>query len=99
MAPPSGRSERLLQQVRAGMGVYDRHHERVGTVTAVCRGGDATAAARVPAAARRGLVAKGFVEIEAGPLAGRRYAAAGQLAAVDGERVLLSVGRDYLAKH
>ena len=98
MAPPQGRSERLLQQVRAGMGVYDRHHQRVGTVSAVCRAGDA-AAAGVPAAARRGLVAKGFVEIEAGPLAGRRYAAAGQLAAVDGERVLLNVGRDYLAKH
>ena len=30
---------------------------------------------------------------------GRRYAAARQLAAVDGERVLLNVGRDYLAKH
>ena len=98
MAPPSGRAERLLQQVRPGMGVYDRHHERVGTVTVVCRSGDA-AAAGVPAAARRGLVAKGFVEIETGPLAGRRYATAGQLAAVEGERVLLNVGRDYLAKH
>ena len=71
MAPPRGRAERLLQQVRAGMGVYDRHHERVGTVSAVCRGRDATAAG-VPAAARRGRVAKGCVEIEAGPLAGRR---------------------------
>ena len=99
MAPPRGRAERLLQQVRPGMGVYDRHHQRVGTVTAVCRGGDDTAAARVPAAARRGLVAKGFVEIETGPLAGRRYAAAGQLAVVEGERVLLNVGRDYLAKN
>ena len=99
MGPPSGRSERLLLQVRVGMGVYDRHHKRVGTVAAVALGGDATAAARVPAAARRGLVARGFVEIETGPLAGRRYAAAGQLAAVEGERVLLNVGRDYLAKH
>ena len=99
MAPPGDWSERRLQQVRAGMGVYDRHHERVGTVTAVALGGDATAAARVPAAARRGLVARGFVEIEAGPLAGRCYATAGQLAAVEGERVLLNVGRDYLATH
>ena len=99
MAPPSDWSERRLQQVRPGMGVYDRHHERVGTVTAVARSGDATAAARVPAAARRGLVARGFVEIEAGPWAGRCYATAGQLAAVEGERVLLNVGRDYLATH
>jgi len=99
MAPPGDWSERKLQQVRAGMGVYDRHHERVGTVTAVALGGDTTAAARVPAVARRGLVARGFVAIEAGPLAGRCYATAGQLAAVEGERVLLNVGRDYLATH
>ena len=98
MAPPSGRSARLLQRVRPGMGVYDRYHERVGTVSAVCLAGEATVAG-VPAAARRGLVAQGFVEIEAGPLAGRRYAGARQLAAVDGERVLLNIGRGYLAKH
>ena len=53
---------------------------------------------RVPAAVQRGQLAQGFVEIEAGPPGGRRYAAAGQLAAVDGERVPLNVGRDYLAK-
>ena len=99
MPSPQGWSDRLLQRVRAGMVVYDRHRARVGTVTAVGRGGDETAAARVPAAVRRGQLAQGFVEIEADPSGGRRYAAAGQLAAVDGERVLLNVGRDYLATH
>ena len=93
MPPPHGWADRLLQQVRAGMVVYDRHRERVGTVTAVGRRGDEAAAAR------RGQLAQGFVEIETAPPAGRRYAAAGQLAAVDGERVLLNVGRGYLATH
>jgi hypothetical protein len=104
MPPPQGWSDRLLQRVRAGMVVYDRHRARVGTVTAVCRGGDAAAAASRCAATavpgyRRGQVAQGFVEIEAGPPGGRRYATAGPLAAVNGERVLLNVGRDYLATH
>ncbi len=93
MAPPGGWSDRLLQRVRAGMVVYDRHRERVGTVTAVGRGGEE------PAAAHRGQLAQGFVAIEAGPLGRLHYAAAGQLAAVDGERVFLNVGRDYLAKY
>ena len=35
MPPPQGWSDRLLRRVRAGMVVYDRHRERVGTVTAV----------------------------------------------------------------
>ena len=100
MAQASGWVGRLLRQVRVGMAVYDRHHALVGTVAAVYLSDDARAAvAAVPAAARRGLLAKGFVEIEAGPRAPRRYASGGQLAAVDGERVLLNVGGDYLATH
>ncbi len=89
MAQPIGRTGRLLRQVRAGMAVYDRHHALVGTVTAVSLGGDA----RGP----RGQLAGGFVEIEADPFAAHHYAGGGQIAAVDGERVLLNVGRDYLA--
>jgi hypothetical protein len=91
MAQPIGRTGRLLRQVRAGMAVYDRHHALVGTVTAVSLGEDATA--RGP----RGQLAGGFVEIEADPFAAHHYAGGGQIAAVDGERVLLNVGRDYLA--
>ena len=82
---------RLLRRVCVGMAVYDRHHALVGTVTAVHLGG---AAAIIPS---RGQLAQGLVEIETGPLGAIRYAAGGQLAAVDGERVLLNVGRDYLA--
>ena len=91
MAQPIGRTGRLLRQVRAGMAVYDRHHALVGTVTAVSLGGDA------PARGPRGQLAGGFVEIEADPFAAHHYAGGGQIAAVDGERVLLNVGRDYLA--
>ena len=91
MAQPIGRTGRLLRQVRAGMAVYDRHHALVGTVTAVSLGGDA------PERGPRGQLAAGFVEIEADPFAAHHYAGGGQIAAVDGERVLLNVGRDYLA--
>ena len=99
MPQPSGRSDRLLRQVRAGMAVYDRHHAPVGTVVGVyLGGGDPAAVAALPPTARRGLVARGFVEIEADILAPHFYAAGGQLAAVDGERVLLNVGRDYLVR-
>jgi len=99
MAQPLGRAGRLLRQVRAGMAVYDRHRARVGTVAAVYLGGeDPAVAATMPATAPRGLAARGFVEIEAGPLAPRCYAAGGQLAGVAGERVLLNVGGDYLIR-
>ena len=99
MAQPLGRPGRLLRQVRAGMAVYDRHRAPVGTVAAVYLGGaDPAVAATLPATAPRGLAARGFVAIEAGPLAPRCYAAGGQLAAVEGERVLLNGGRDYLVR-
>ena len=90
MAQASGRVGRLLRQVRVGMIVYDRHHAQVGTVTAVHLGGEG------PLAAPRGRLAHGCVAIEVDPLGPKRYAAGGQIATVDGERVLLNVGRDYL---
>ena len=99
MAQPLGRSGRLLRQVRERMAVYDRHRAPVGTVAAVHLGGaDPAVAALLPATAPRGLAARGFVVIEAGPLAAPCYAASGQLAAVEGERVLLNVGGDYLVR-
>jgi hypothetical protein len=73
------------------MAVYDRHHALVGTAIAVRLGGES------PTAAPRGLLAHGCAVIEVDPLGSRRYAAGGQIATVDGERVLLNVGRDYLA--
>ena len=91
MAPAGGRPGRLLRQVQVGMAVYDRHRALVGTVLAVRLGGEG------PDAAARGLLAHGCVVIEVDPLGSRRYAAGGQIATVDGERVRLRVGRDYLA--
>ena len=87
----AGRSDRLLRQVRAGMAVYDRHRALVGTVAAV----HLAEAGPLPA---RGALAGGAVEIGGGPRGASCYAGGGQIATVDGERVLLNVGRDYLTR-
>ena len=90
MARASGRSGHLLRQIRAGMAVYDRRLAPVGTVVAVHDGGEG------PMATLRGQLAAGAVEIESGPPGSRCYAGGDQIVEVDGERVLLNVGRDYL---
>jgi hypothetical protein len=91
MPRAQGRSGRLLRQVRAGMAVYDRHRALVGTVAAV----HLAAGGQRPAG---GALAGGAVEIEGGERAASCYAGGGQIATVDGERVLLNVGRDYLLR-
>ena len=91
MARVSGRSRHLLRQIRAGMAVYDRRLAPVGTVVAVHGGGEG------PMATLRGQLAAGTVEIEAGLAGPRRYAGGDLIAEVDGERLLLNIGRDYLA--
>jgi hypothetical protein len=91
MVRASGRSGHLLGQIRAGMAVYDRRLAPVGTVVAVHGGGEG------PMPTLRGQLAAGAVEIEAGPAGSRCYAGGDQIAEVYGERVLLNVGRDYLA--
>jgi hypothetical protein len=107
MTEPLGQSGGMLAQVREGMTVYDRDHEKVGTVKQVYFGGEdlseATVSedsvlAEVPAALRGRLAASGFIEIAPGLLAAHRYAAGSQVAGVDSEGVRLTIARDELPK-
>jgi hypothetical protein len=105
-----GEARALLARVQEGMAVQDRTGKKIGKVAQCYLGGESLAdlgeaavaagsvLAGVPRALRSRLAAEGFVEIAPGVLGAHRYATAGQLAAVEGDQLRLSVERADLAK-
>src|SRR5436305_1842681 len=106
-AAAAGPAGGALAQVQEGMAGEDRAGEKVGTVRRVYLGGEDlgetavagdSVLAEVPAGLRSRLAREGFVEIATGLLQPNRYASGAQVAAVEGDRVVLNVGRDELAR-